>query len=112
MDQARPAIVLASHAGRIDDRRLGEDRCSARARRLECQSGRPEVEIRVTAEQWTLRDGDETQVLQAVEGGMGLMPNGNPGPVGFPPPGTVLRQPVRMRIVRNRQISPPKTVLR
>ena len=79
-------------------------------RRLECQAGRPEIEVRVTADHWTLHDGDESQVLQVVEGGIGQMPK---CPTASRPnwrsgfPGISSSQPVRMRIVRNRQVSPP-----
>ncbi len=104
--QTRPAIVLAatrSESATSAWERLDE----VLRRRLECQGGRPEIEVRVTADQWTLHDGNESQVLQAVEGGIGLMPNGIQAQLAFRLPGVDSSQPVRMRIVRNRQISPP-----
>jgi len=104
--QTRQAIVLAAtQAESATDawERLHE----VLRRRLECQGGRPEIEIRVTADQWTLRSGDESQVLQVVEGGVGLMPNGIQAQLAFRLPGVNSSQPVRMRIVRNRQVSPP-----
>ena len=104
--QTRPAIVLAATQAESATsawERLDE----VLRRRLECQGGRPEIEVRVTADQWTLHDGDESQVLQVVEGGIGLMPNGIQAQLAFRLPGVNSSQPVRMRIVRNRQVSPP-----
>jgi hypothetical protein len=105
--QTRPAIVLAATQAESATSawpRLHE----ALRRQLECQGGRPEIEIRVTADQWKLHDGDESQVLQTVEGGVGLMPNGIQAQLAFRLPGAHASQPLRMRIVRNRQISPPE----
>ncbi len=104
--QTRPAIVLAATQAESASsawERLAE----VLRRRLECQGGRPEIEVRVTADQWTLHDGDDSQVLQVVEGGVGLMPAGIQAQLAFRLPGVNSSQPVRMRIVRNRQISPP-----
>ena len=104
--QTRPAIVLAaaqadSAAG--DWQRLYE----VLRRRLECQGGRPEFEVRLTADQWILHDGDKAQTLQGVEGGIGLMPNGIQAQLAFRFAGGNSSQPVRMRLVRNRQVAPP-----
>ncbi len=105
--QTRPAIVLAATQAESAVgtwQRLNEVLC----RRLECQGGRPEVEVRVTADQLTLHDGAQTQVLQVVEGtGVGLMPNGIQAQLVVRLPGINSSEPVRMRIVRNRQVSPP-----
>ena len=104
--QTRPAIVLAATQAESTTsawQRLEE----VLHRRLECQAGRPEIEIRVTADHWTLHGGDESQVLQVVEGGVGLMPNGIQAQLAFRLPGVECSQPVRMWIVRNRQVSPP-----
>ena len=103
--QTRPAIVLAAAQAESATsawQRLDE----VLRRRLECQGGRPEIEIRLTADSWTLHD-DQSQVLQAVEGGVGLMPNGIQAQLAFQLPGANSPQPVRIRIVRNRQVSPP-----
>jgi hypothetical protein len=106
--QTRPAIVLA--AAQAESATTAWQRLHEVLRRqLECLGGRPEVEIRVTADQWTLHSGDETQVLQVVEGtGVGLMSNGIQAQLAFRLPGASSSQPVRMRIARNRQISPPE----
>jgi hypothetical protein len=104
--QTRPAVVLAcrqAESASGDWPRLYE----VLRRRLECQSGRPEVEIRVTADHWTLHDGQRTQMLDDVDGGVGLMANGIQAQLFFRVPESHATQPLRMRIVRNRQISPP-----
>jgi hypothetical protein len=104
--QTRPAIVLA--AARADTAASAWERLhEALRRRLECQGGRPEIEVRVTADQLTLHNGDDSQVLQVIEGGLGLMPGGIQAQLAFRLPGANPSQPVRMRIVRNRQVSPP-----
>ena len=105
--QTRGAIVLA--AREAESAASGWERLhEVLRRRLECQGGRPEIEVRMTADRWTVRSGDESEVLQVVEGsGIGLMPNGIQAQLAFRPPGAGSPQPVRMRIVRNRQVSPP-----
>ncbi len=104
--QTRPAIVLA--AKQAESAIRGWERLhEVLRRRLECHGGRPEIEFRATADQWTLHNGDESQVFQAVEGGVGLMPNGIQAQMAFRLPGINSSRPVRMRIVRNRQVSPP-----
>ena len=104
--QTRPAIVLAATEARSPSsawQRLND----VLRRRLECQGGRPETEIRVTADQWTLDSSGQSQILRGVEGGVGLMPNGIQAQLAFKIPGADPAQPLRMRIVRNRQVSPP-----
>ena len=105
--QTRPAIVLA--ATRAESAASAGERFEeVLRRRLECQAGRPEIEIRFTADQWTLHGDGESRMLQVVEGtGVGLMPNGIQAQLVFRLPGVNSAQPVRMRIVRNRQVSPP-----
>lgn len=76
-------------------------------RRLECQGGRPEIEVRATADRWTLHCGDKSEILQSVKGDIGLIPNGILAQLTFRLPDTSSPQPVRMQIVRNRQVSPP-----
>jgi hypothetical protein len=105
--QARPAVVLAATQAESPAeawQRLHD----VLRRRLECQTGRPEVEIRVTADQWTLRGDRETQVLHDVEGEVGLVSNGVQAHLAFRLPGVDSAQPVRMWIARNRQVSPPR----
>jgi hypothetical protein len=104
--QTRPAIALAarqieSTAGaweRLDD---------MLRRRLECQSGQPEIEFRLTADQWTLRDGNESQACHDVEGGIGLVPNGIEALLAFRLLGAASPAPVQMGVSRNRLIVPP-----
>ena len=102
----RPAIVLAAaqaESASNDWERLYE----VLRRRLECQGGRPEIEVRATADRWTLHSGSKSEVLQSVAGGIGLMANGIQAQLAFRLPDGASPQPVRMRIVRNRQVWPP-----
>ena len=70
--RTRPAIVLA--AQQVESSASSWQRLKEMLRRsLECQIGRPEVEVRVTADTWTLREGNDVQVLENVEGGIGLI---------------------------------------
>jgi hypothetical protein len=105
--QIRPAVVLS--ATQAESASSAFQRLHEVLRRLlECQSGRPEVEIRLTADQWTLHCGDHVQILQVVDDtGVGLMSNGIQAEMSFRLPGVNPPQPVKMRIVRNRQVSPP-----
>ena len=76
--RTRPAIVLA--AKHVESAASTWQRLKETLRRsLECQIGRPEVEIRVTADAWTLREGNDVQVLEKVEGGVGRNLQSPPG---------------------------------
>jgi len=104
--QTRPAIKLA--VTQAESATSGWERLyEVLRRRLECQGGRPETEVRVTADRWTLHSGDASQVLQDIEGGIGLMSNGIHAQLAFQLPGFHSPQPVRVWIDRNRQVSPP-----
>lgn len=103
--QTRPAVVLA--ARQIESTASAWQRLrESLRRRLERQSGTPEIEVRVTAKQWTLREGGDLQVLENVEGGIGLTPEGIRALLEFRIAGGS-KSPVRMQIVRNRRVSPP-----
>jgi hypothetical protein len=103
--ETRPAIKLV--CSQVESASGDWNRLYEILRRpLECQGGRPETELRVTADHWTLHDGTQTQVLDAVEGGLGFT-DGIQARLDFRLPEIRTDQPLRMRIVRNRQISPP-----
>jgi hypothetical protein len=103
--QTRPAVSLACE--QVDSTSSDWGRLyEVLRRRLECQGGRPEIEIRVTADRWTLHDGPQTQVLEAVSGGVGFS-DGIQAQLSFWLPEAHALHPVRVWILRNRQISPP-----
>jgi hypothetical protein len=108
--QTRPAIVL--DATRAESPSGAWKRLYDALRlRLECQIGRPEIEIRVTADQWVVHDGNQSKALElaVLEGsGLQLLPGGVEAQLAVRLPDVPASQPLRMRIVRNRQISPPE----
>jgi len=106
--QTRPAIELT--ARQIDSSASAWPRLKEMLRRsLECQCGQPEVEVRLTADEWTLHDGNESQVLKSVVAGTGLNlnPYGFQGLLEFRLANGASRSLVRMRILRNREVQPP-----
>jgi hypothetical protein len=104
----RPAIVLA--ARQVESAASSWQRLKETLRRcLECQIGRPEVEVRVSADSWKLREGNDVQVLEHVEGGIGLIarPAGMQAQLAFRVASSPAQPLVRMRIVRDRTVEPP-----
>ena len=107
-DCTRPAIVVA--ARNVESAASTWQRLKETLRRsLECQIGRPEVEVRVTADKWTLRDGADVQVLEKVDGGIGRIarPAGMQAQLAFHIASSPTKPLVRMRIVRDRTVEPP-----
>ena len=105
-DQQRPAIVLAVSQADCEAAswlRLSE----VLRRRLECRDGRPEIEVRLSADQFTLHNAAQSHALENVEGGIGLTPGGIQARLSFRLSGGTATEPIQMRIVRNRQVSPP-----
>jgi hypothetical protein len=106
--RTRPAIVLA--ARQMESSASAWQRLKDTLRRsLECQIGRPEVEVRVTADIWNLREGNDVQVLENVAGGIGLIarPAGMQAQLSFRVATSPAKPLVRMRIVRDRTVEPP-----
>lgn len=105
-DQQRPAIALfvtQAECAAASWQRLSE----VLRRRLECRDGRPEIEVRLSADQFTLHDAGDAHALENVEGGIGLTPGGIQARLSFRLSGGTASEPIQMRIVRNRQVSPP-----
>jgi len=102
----RPAVVL--EARQVESPATALERLQELLRRrMECQSGRPEFEVRVTADQWTIFGNSQPHLLRQVEGGIGLMSSGIEARLFFHVAGANSKSPVRMRMVRNRQVVPP-----
>lgn len=102
----RPAIVLAAPKVECEggsSRRLVQ----LLERTLEGQTGRPEMEIRISIDELVLRTGDDSQTLSEVRGGVGRLPGGIQAVAAFRLPGSNATEPVRLRVVRNRQVLPP-----
>jgi hypothetical protein len=104
--EQRSAIVLAMPQVEIETAewtRLSE----IVQRRLQGQGGRPEIEVRVAADEVTLRWGESVQGLTHFEGGIGVLPGGIQAQAAFHLAGTTPAEPIRVRMVRNRQVTPP-----
>jgi hypothetical protein len=107
--QIRPAVEIA--ARNVESAATAWPRLKDVLRRsLECQNGRPEVEIRATADAWTVHNGSESQVLQGVEGGIGINrnPKGYQAQMGFRIAHGGSNRLVRMRLLRDRDAAPPE----
>ncbi len=109
-DLTRPAIILA--AQHVESSASSWQRLKETLRRtLECQTGQPEVEVRMTADVWTLREGNDVQVLENVKADIGR--NRPPDPQGvqmqlaFRLATSPAKPLVRMRILRDRTVEPP-----
>lgn len=102
----RPVVVLtASH---VEIETAVSDRLwQLLQRNLQGQNGRPETELRVTVDQLALRTGETSQMLADLEGGIGMLPGGIQAQAAFRLAVAASPDPVRVRIVRNRQIAPP-----
>lgn len=108
--EIHPAVQLA--ARRVESAATAWPRLKEVLRRsLECQNGRPEVEVRATADAWTLDDGKQSQLLVNVSGGIGLNPA--PPPKGvqalldFQLAGDPTKSLVRIGLLRDRESAPP-----
>jgi hypothetical protein len=108
--ETHPAISLAIR--RIESAATAWPRLKEVLRRsLECQNGRPEVEVRVTADAWTLDDGNQSQLLVNVIGGIGLNPAPPPKGVqallNFQLAGGPTKSLVQIGLLRDREVTPP-----
>ncbi len=108
--RSRPAIVV--EARQVESAASAWPRLKQTLRRsLECQIGRPEVEVRMTADAWALREGNDVQVLENVKADIGRNPARDPQGVqaqlAFRLAAGPTKPLVRMRILRDRTVEPP-----
>jgi hypothetical protein len=106
----RPAFVLAASQPEFEAAaadRLGQLLHGT----LTAQNSQPETEFRWTAGELTVRAGEGPLTLSAVEGAVEFLPGGLQARTAFRLPGDKTAQPVRLRVTRNRQISPPASGL-
>jgi hypothetical protein len=108
--RTHPAMVLA--ARQVESAASPWQRLKETLRRcLECQIGHPEVEVRVTADAWTLREDNDLKVLENVEAAIGRNPRPDPEGVqaqlAFRLAASPMQRPMRMRILRDRTVEPP-----
>jgi hypothetical protein len=110
--QASPRPAIELDAREVESAASAWPRLKETLRRtLECQVGGPDVEIRITADRWTLHDGKDIQVLENVEVPIGR--NRAPDPQGvqaqlvFRLATSTAKPLVRMRLLRDRTVEPP-----
>jgi hypothetical protein len=102
----RPAVVLA--APNVEVEAAGTDRLWQLVQgNLRLQGGRPEIEVRVKLGEMTIRGGKHLLALANVEGGIGALSGGVQAVASFRMAGLATTAPVRVRLVRNRQLRPP-----
>ena len=104
--QRRPAFVLAASQPEIEAAavdRLGQ----LLQRTLAAQNGRPEIELRWTADRVDRAGRRGFTTLSAVEGAVEFLPGGLQARTEFRLPGDKTAEPVRFRVTRNRQIITP-----
>ncbi len=78
-------------------------------RTLQRQTGRPDVDVQLTAGEVTLRAGENSQTLTELQGSIETLPAGTQAQLSFRLAGTDMPEPMRIRIARNRQTTPPAT---
>jgi hypothetical protein len=76
-------------------------------RTVECHHGRLDADLRIAAGEVTLRAGADSQTLTDVEGNLETLPAGADAQVRFRLAGADTPEPIRIRVVRNRQLAPP-----
>ena len=106
--RVRPAVEIA--ARNVESAAVAWPRLKEVLRRsLECQNGRPEVEVRATADVWKVHNGEESSMLQGVKGGIGVNrdPDGYQAQMEFLAARGGLKTSVRMRLLRDRHAFPP-----
>ena len=103
----RSLVLIVSkaqlQAGRMDRaRRLVE-------RLIACGSGGPPPDVRLLAGDVELPGTDGVPTLRDVEGGIESLPEGVQAWLSFRLPGDPTPEPARLRVARNRQLTPPAT---
>jgi hypothetical protein len=107
-DQGQRRTVLAMRASQpeVEAASLGRiGQCLART--LEGSCGPLVADVQLSASELTLQAGDNSQTLTNVEGVMEDLPGGTYAQVHFRLAGADTPEPARIRMVRNRQMSPP-----
>jgi hypothetical protein len=102
----KPTLVLLASQPEIETaglRQLGW----LLQRAMQGQTACPAVDLRVRAGELTLRAGANSQTLTGLEGSLDNLPGGVQAIAAFRLPGIDMPEPVKIRVVRNRQTSPP-----
>ena len=78
-------------------------------RLLRCEAGRPEADVRLTSGEVTLRSDDGSHTLTELRGSFRAIDDVNQAQICFRLAGVAMPQPIQIRVVRNRQTTPPTT---
>ncbi len=76
---------------------------------LQRRTGRPDVDVRLTAREVTLHCGKDSLTLTDLHGGIDTSSVGAQAQIAFRPVGVDSPDPVRVRLWRNRQTNPPSS---
>ena len=112
---SQPEIEAAAAHPQVGARQVGAplgellDRVLRRATILRMVPGGSRTDVRLAAGQLTLRAADGSQTLSGLRGSIESFAGGTQAEASFRLAGIETPQPIRIRIVRNRQITPPAT---
>ena len=106
--QGRPktSLVLIASQPEIEAAAVDQLR-ELLGRMLRRRTGRPQMDVRLAAGQLTLRSAGGSQTLTELEGSIESFPDGARAEGSFRLAGIDTPQPIRIRLVRNRQTTPP-----
>jgi len=105
-DRRRPTLDLLASQPEIEAAAIGR-LWELLQRTVECHHGRLDADLCIAAGEVTLRAGADSQTLTDVEGSLETLPAGADAQVRFRLAGADTPEPIRIRVVRNRQLSPP-----
>lgn len=108
--QGRPKAWLVLAASQPEVEAAGvEQLAEVLDRVLRCRTGGPQLDVRLVPGQLTLRTADGPQTLTELQGRVESLPGGTQATVNFRLAGIETPEPIRIRLVRNRQTTPPTT---
>ncbi len=102
----RASLVLIASQPEIEAAAVDQLR-ELLGRMLRRRTGRPQMDVRLAAGQLTLRSAGGSQTLTELEGSIESFPDGTRSEASFRLAGIDTPQPIRIRVVRNRQTTPP-----
>jgi hypothetical protein len=106
--QGRPNTLLVLIASQPEIEATAIDRLGELlSRLLQSRIGTAQLDVRLAAGQLTLRCGDGAQTLTELEGSIESFAGGTQAEASFRLAGTDTTEPIRIRLIRNRQTTPP-----
>ncbi len=78
---------------------------------LKCRTGQTQVDVRLAAGELTLRAGGDSQTLTELTGNIETLAEATEAQASFHIAGLQQTSPIRVRVARNRQTTPPATSL-